>query len=258
MIMNNTKAKTVQKALTIIEYLLKSKEEKSITGISKNLGINTSTVQRIVNTLHEKHYIIQNSLNKKYRLGLKFLEINSSILEGIDLRRIAAPYLKELRDQTMETVHLMILDDMNGVYIDAMEGLHNIRVVTSIGTADNLYYSAIGKAILAYFPDNKIEKMFKDKGLSKITDKTITKLNLLKKELKKIRKQGYAIDDEEAEIGTRCIGAPIFNYNNEVTSSFSVSAPCHRLTEKIMNTYIPLILDTSRLISKKMGYKMII
>ena len=137
--MDNTKAQTVEKALVIIEYLLKSEKEKSITDIAKSLMINTSTVQRIVNTLHEKNYLFQNPLDKKYKLGLKFLEINRNILEDIDLRIIAAPYLKELRDKTMETVHLMILDGIEGVYIDAVEGLYKTRVVSSIGTRDNLY-----------------------------------------------------------------------------------------------------------------------
>ena len=184
-VMGNIKAKTVEKALAIIEYLLKSEEGKSITNIAKNLKINTSTVQRIVNTLHGEYYLFQNPLDKKYKLGLKFLEINRNVLNDIDLRRIAVPYLKELRDQTMETVHLMILDGIEGVYIDAVEGLYNTRVVSSIGTRDNLYYSAVGKAILAYFSDNKVESMFKVKGLSKITHKTITNLDLLKKELEK-------------------------------------------------------------------------
>lgn len=254
-VMGNTKVKTVEKALAIIEYLLKSEEEKSITNIAKNLKINTSTVQRIVNTLHGEHYLFQNPLDRKYKLGLKFLEINRNILNDIDLRRIAAPYLKELRDQTKETVNLMILDGIEGVYIDAVEGLYKTRAVTSIGTRDNLYYSAVGKAILAYFPDNKIESMFKVKGLSKITHKTITNLNLLKKELEKIRRQGYSIDDEEAEVGTRCIGVPIFNHDGKVTSSVSISAPCHRLTEEKLNAFIPLLLNTGRVISEKIGYK---
>lgn len=254
--MDNTKVKTVEKALAIIEYLLKSEEENSITDIAKNLKINTSTVQRIVNTLHKEHYLFQNPLDRKYKLGLKFLEINRNILRDIDLRRIATPYLKELRDQTMETVHLMILDGIEGVYIDAVEGLYKTRVVSSIGTRDNLYYSAVGKAILAYFSDNKIERMFKTKGLSKITHKTITNLSLLKKELEKIRKQGYSFDDEEAEVGTLCIGAPIFNHNGKVTSSISVSAPSHRLTEDKLNTFIPLLLNTGKVISEEIGFRL--
>lgn len=104
--MDNTKAKTAEKALAIIEYLTKNEEAKRITDIAKDLKINTSTVQRIVNTLHGENYLYQDPSSRKYKLGLKLLEISKNILKEIDLRRIASPYLRELRDQTGETVHL--------------------------------------------------------------------------------------------------------------------------------------------------------
>ncbi|MCK4446209.1 MAG: IclR family transcriptional regulator [Candidatus Marinimicrobia bacterium] len=251
--MDNTKAKTVEKALAIIEYLLKNEEEKRITDIAKDLKINTSTIQRIVNTLHGENYLYQDPSSRKYKLGLKFLEISKNILKQIDLRRITAPYLRELRDQTGETVHLMVLDDSVGVYIDALESLQRTRVVSSIGTRDDLYYSAVGKAILAYLSDSEVERIAKIRGLRKITHKTITNLNLLKQELKKIRNRGYSIDDEEGEVGTRCIGAPIFNHNGKVISSISIAAPCHRLSLKKINDYIPLMIKTANKISNELG-----
>jgi len=252
--MYNTKAKTVEKALAIIEYLLKNEEAKRITDIAKDLKINTSTVQRIVNTLHGENYLYQDPSSRKYKLGLKFLEISKNILKEIDLRRIASPYLRELRDKTGETVHLMILDDSVGVYIDALESLQRTRVVSSIGTRDDLHYSAVGKAILAYLSESEVERIAKIRGLRKITHKTITNLNLLKQELKKIRNQGYSIDDEEGEVGTRCIGAPIFNHKGKVVASVSIAAPCHRLTKEKLNTFLPLLLKTNNKISVELGH----
>lgn len=253
--MDNTKAKTVEKALAIIEYLLKNEEEKRITDIAKDLKINASTIQRIVNTLYGENYLYQDPSSRKYKLGLKFLEISKNILKQIDLRRITAPYLRELRDQTGETVHLMVLDDSVGVYIDALESLQRTRVVSSIGTRDDLYYSAVGKAILAYLSDSEVERIAKIRGLRKITHKTITNPNLLKQELKKIRNRGYSIDDEEGEVGTRCIGAPIFNHNGKVISSISIAAPCHRLSLKKIKDYIPLVVETAKKISNELGNK---
>ncbi|MBA7531714.1 Transcriptional regulator KdgR [subsurface metagenome] len=252
--MDNTKAKTVEKALAIIEYLLKNEETKGITNIAKDLKINTSTVQRIVNTLHGENYLYQDSSSRKYKLGLKFLEISKNILKEIDLRRIASPYLRELRDQTGETVHLMVLDDSVGVYIDALESLQKTRVVSLIGTRDDLHCSAVGKAILAYLSDSEVERIAKIRGLRKITHKTITNLNLLKEELKKIRNQGYSIDDEEGEVGTRCIGAPIFRHNGQVNASISLAAPSNRLPMKKTQEYVPLMIETAKKISKDLGY----
>ena len=172
--MDNGKAKTVQKALAIIEYLLKNEKAKGIIDIAKDLKINSSTVQRIVNTLHEEKYLNQDPPSKKYKLGLKFVEISDCVLNKIDLRRIAAPYLRELRDQTAETVHLMVLDGSMGVYIDAVESPQRSRVVTSIGTQANLHYSAVGKALLAFLPEKTVDNIVKTRGLEAKTCHTIT------------------------------------------------------------------------------------
>jgi len=249
-----TKSKTVEKSLKIIEYALKKNVSIGIHEIAKNLNMNTSTVQRIVNTLSRGRYLSQDSESKKYVLGLKFLEISKCILNEIDLIKIARPHLKELRDTTQETIHLMILDGSMGVYIDSLESPRRIRVVSAIGTSDDLHYSAVGKAILAYLPNNEVEKIVKIRGLKKMAINTITDFNNLKKELSEIKRCGYSIDDEEGEIGTRCIGAPIFKHNGKVNTSISLAAPCQRLTKRKINQYSPLIIETAKKISAELGY----
>jgi len=253
--MDNTKAKTVEKALSIIEYLIKNEEAKRITDIAKDLKINTSTVQRIVNTLHGENYLYQDPSSRKYKLGLKFIEISDNVLKKIDLRNIAAPYLRELRDQTGETVHLMVLDDSMGVYIDAAESLQRNRVVTSIGTQASLHYSAVGKALLAFLPEKTVDDIIKTRGLEAKTCNTITDFFALKQNLIKIKKCGYSIDDEEGEIGTRCLGAPVFKHNGRIIASISIAAPSQRVSLKKINDYIPLIIKTANKISNELGNK---
>ena len=250
----NEKSKTLEKTLKIIEYLSKSNSPSGILEVSRNLNINTSTVQRIINTLNNESYLFQDPENKKYKLGFKFLEISKIILSRIDLRKIAHPYLKELRDKTNETVHLMIIDDSMGVYIDSLESSQRAKVVSPIGTRDDLHFSAVGKSILAYLSDKEIEEIVRARGLKRMTPKTITNLYTLKKELKIIRDKGYAIDDEEGEVGTRCIGAPIFKHNGKVVASVSIAAPCHRLTKEKLNTFLTLLLQTTSKISVELGY----
>lgn len=253
--MDNTKAKTVEKALAIIEYMLKNRKAKRITDIAKDLKINTSTIQRIVNTLHGENYLYQDPSSRKYKLGLKFLEISKKILKEIDLRRISAPYLRELRDQTGETVHLMVLDDSMGVYIDAVESVQRSRVVSSIGTRDDLYYSAVGKVLLAFLPEKKVESIVKIRGLKAKTPNTITDFFTLKQNLLKVKKCGYSIDVEEGEIGTRCIGAPIFNHDAKIIASISIATPSYRLPFKKIKDYIPLVVETAKKISNELGNK---
>ena len=253
--MDNTKAKTVEKALVIIEYLLKNEEAKRVTDIAKDLKINTSTVQRIVNTLHGENYLHQEPSSRKYKLGLKFLEISKNVLNKIDLKRIADPYLRELRDQTGETVHLMVLVNSMGIYIDVVESQQRSRVVSSIGTPEDLYYSAVGKALLAFLPEKKVESIIKIRGLKARTPNTINDFLTLKQNLLKIKKCGYSIDNEEGEIGTKCVGAPIFNHNAEIIASISIAAPCHRMTKKKINNMVSLVIYTAKKISNELGYR---
>jgi len=250
----NTNSKTVEKTLEIIDYILKKNAPTGILEIAKSLDMNTSTVQRIVNTLSNAQYLSQDSENRKYCLGFKFLEISNHILNTMDLRVIAHTYLKELRDKTQETIHLMVLNDSMGVYIDSLESPQRTRVVTAIGTRDHLHYSAVGKAILAHLSDQEVETICQARGLRKVTSNTITDLNRLKRELSEVRRQGYSIDDEEGETGTRCIGAPIFKHNGKVNASISLAAPCQRLSREQFGQYVPLVIKTANKISAALGY----
>ena len=148
----------------------------------------------------------------------------------------------------------MILNDSMGVYIDSLESPQRTRVVSSIGTRDDLHFSAVGKTILAYLSDKEIEKIVRAKGLKRMTPKTITNVYSLKEELKIIRDRGYSIDDEEGEVGTRCIGAPIFSHNGKLVASVSIAAPCHRLTKEKLDTFLTLLLQTTSKISVELGY----
>lgn len=249
-----TKSKTVEKALEIIEYIVGKNSPTGIHEIAKSININTSTVQRIINTLNSTKYLCQDPESKKYSLGLKFLEISKVILDEMDVWKIAHTYLKELRDTTQETIHLMILDHYMGVYIDSLESPQMSRVASAIGTRADLHYSAVGKAILAHLPDDEVEKVVKTIGLKKMTQNTITDFKELKKELLEIRNRGYSIDNEEGEIGTCCIGVPILKHNGKVIASISLAAPSHRLTKKKVEEYMPLIVETAKKISADLGY----
>ena len=247
-------AKTVDKALRIIDFLSNTQKEMRITDIARNIKINTSTVQRIVNTLCKYDYLRQNAESSKYRIGFKFLEVSGRILGELDLRRVARPFLEELRDRTRETVHLMILDRTMGVYIDAVESPQRIRMVSTIGTKEELHCSGVGKALLAFLPEQKVDEIIREEGLKRKTSRTITDPDELKRHLGQIKRRGYSVDNEEAEEGTRCLGAPIFGHGGEIKGSISLAAPFHRLDQQKIQQFVPIVVETARKISRNIGH----
>ena len=246
-------AKTVDKALQIMESLASADREVGITQISRNVKINKSTVQRVVNTLYKYGYLQQSPHNKGYKLGFKFLEFSNLILQRIDLRLVARPFLEELRDRAAETVHLMTLDRGMGIYLDAVESRQGSRVVSNIGSRDDLHASAVGKALLAFLSDREVDEFIRHQGLKAKTCRTITDPKTFRRQLRLVRRLGYAIDDEEVEIGTRCVGVPIFDHTGHVTASISIAAPAHRLTRDKIRSFVPLLLKTSTRISQSLG-----
>jgi IclR family acetate operon transcriptional repressor len=246
-------SKTVHKTLRVIDFLSSANREVGITEIARNLKINTTTIQRIVNTLHRSNYVQQNPGTARYTLGIRFLEISHHILHGLDLRRVARRFLEELRDRTRETVHLMILDGTMGVYIDAVESPQRVRMVSAIGTREELHCSAVGKALLAFLPDQKVNETIREQGLKRKTSRTITDPDELKRHLGQIKRRGYSVDNEEGEEGTRCVGAPIFGHSGEVQASISVAAPSYRLDLGNIPQLAPTVIEAATKISKSLG-----
>lgn len=245
--------KTVDKALKILELFSEQEREMSISEIAKRIGTNKSTVYRILNTLRSHAFVQQNSDNSKYKLGFKLLEISSVILERIELRHQARPSLERLRDKTNETVNLMIMEGGLGVYIDRVESTQRVRMVSVIGTREELHCTGVGKALLAFQSEKIVDEVIKKQGLLRKTSRTITDPHQLKQHFDEIKKRGYSIDDEEAEEGIRCIGAPIFNHKDKVVASISIAAPSYRLDEQKMKQFAPIVVETARKISQNLG-----
>ena len=246
-------SKTVDKALRILDLFSTMKKEMGIVEIARNVKVNTSTVQRIVNTLYRHNYLQQHSGNARYKLGLKLLEVSNQVLAGIDLRQTARPFLEQLRDRTGETIHLMIMDGSRGVYIDALESPQRIRVASAIGTREELHCSSIGKALLAFSTEKEVGRIIETQGLRRKTPHTITDPNEFKEQLVQIRKRGYAVDDEEGQIGTRCIGASIFDHTGKNVAAISIAAPSYRLDQQKIEQFTPIVTEIANKISKNLG-----
>ena len=247
-----TGVQSINRSLNILEILAENIDGSSLTLLSKKTGLHVSTAHRLVNTLKKRGYIEQNEVTGKYSLGLKLFEIGIKKLESIDLRQLAKPLMNELADITQETVHLVILAKDEGVYIDKVEAKGAIRLHSQIGWRLPLHATATGKILLTHLPKDEVTKIIKKKRQYSYARNTITDLKTLKKELEKIRLQGYSLDEEEYQDGVTSVAVPIKDHTGEVVASMSLSAPVSRL--KIDGKTISLIKKYGLKISTQLGY----
>jgi DNA-binding IclR family transcriptional regulator len=245
---------SVDRALMIVEALHSAKKELGVTEISEMLGLHKSTTFGLICTLENRGFLSQNKEIGKYKLGLRFMEIGNAIHENLDLRQIVKPYLKELSEKFQETVHFAIEENNKVVYIDKIESPRALVIKSSIGKRNPMHCTGVGKCLLAFMNDERRQEVFEEE-LEKFTENTITDKEKLEEEIIKIRKNGYSIDNEEIEIGLKCIAAPVLNHKNELIGGISISAPSTRMTdERIKELMIPLKNATLN-ISKDLGYK---
>ena len=231
MIDRNDRIKSIDKALDLLESLSVNEQETGITEISKKLHMGLSTVHRILTTLKSRGYVIQNQQTTKYRLGIKLFELGCAVQSTKRLVEITKPYLRQLSQSTNETANLAILEGKEVIYLDTIESPEILRTEIMAGTRTPAHCTALGKVLLAFISDGEFKSLYKsDEPLSSLTSKSISSLEELKKNLKKVKEQGYAVDREEYKIGVNCIGVPIFGRNGEAITAISITGPASRFT----------------------------
>lgn len=245
--------KSVQKLFFLLEEMAKNKEMK-LKDLSEISGLPKSTVHRLLSSLREIGYVNQNNRTGEYSLGLKILKLTHGTLNNLNLRDVAYPYLKMMKDRTKETANLVVLAQNEALYIEKVPSESPIRFFSLIGKKAPLHATGVGKALLADMAWPDIMTIIKSEGLVKLTPNTITDVDSLMEELFKVRTQGYSIDNEECEVGAYCIAAPIRNYSGKAIASVSISAPIGRLNENKKTLILKTVLKYSSAISKEMGY----
>ncbi|SET66568.1 transcriptional regulator, IclR family [Natronincola peptidivorans] len=246
---------SVDRALSILETLSDYEEGTGIKEISDKIDLHKSTVHRLLLTLIKKGYVEQNADTNKYRLTLKLFELGNKQIEKMDILSIAKPYLKQLMEAANEVVHLVVREGSEIIYIDKVESENKIRMHSRIGTRSPMYCTSVGKAIMAHLSEKEVEKIWEASDIKRLTEYTITDLDTMKNTLEEIRQQGYALDEEENELGIRCIGAPIFDHKGEVCGAISISGPTIRVTKESILTFKEYIVDYSKKISNGLGYR---
>ncbi|MFW6034725.1 MAG: IclR family transcriptional regulator [Halothermotrichaceae bacterium] len=247
--------KSVFKTFKVLEELVSQEGNASLATLKNNVDIPKSTIYRILATLVDLGYIKQNSDTGEYELGLKFLNFSSVILQSLDLRETARPILKKLSAETNLTVNLVIMQKGEALYIETSESNSALRIFSLIGKRAPLHATGVGKVLLAGLKWDEVEKIIQKKGLKQLTFNTITQPQELKTELEKIQKQGYAIDDEECEVGAKCIAAPVKNHLKDTIASISISAPLVKFSEEdVLEEYIGKVKKYAEELSELLGY----
>lgn len=251
----NYPIKVLDKSFSIIEILLKQGSAMNMTEISEKLGLYPSTIHRILDTLKHWGYVEQDPNTQKYQLGLKLLELGMAKFHQMDLVRESTPYLKELVNQCNETVHLGVLEDGEVLYLAKEESSQTIRMCSYVGKRAPIHCTALGKILLAYLSEEERRKILEQKGLPRLTEKTITDKEELEKEFNRIKKQGFALDRGENEKDVCCIAAPIKNYQGKVIAAVSISSPVYRIDVNKQNHLKETLIEITKKISKRLGYK---
>lgn len=245
----------VERALAMLEAVAHEPEGLSNAQISRRLEIPKSSASYILRTLEKQGYLHRDGENGKYRVGLKILSLSRGALSGIDVREVALPIMRHLVEKTNLTCHLAILDGPEAVYIEKVEPTGFIRMDTWVGRRMRVHATSVGKSLVAHIPQEQLEKILADRAMERRTPKTICTLPRLLKELEKVRSQGYAVDDEENNLGARCVGAPIFNQQGKIEASLGLSGTIHQVNEQTMPRILEHLKDAARHISMQLGYR---
>ncbi len=249
---------TIERTSLILDILGQSPQGLSIGQLSEKTGLPKGTTHRLLTSLAYFDHVRQDARTKNYHLGFKLVELGNLLLSQLDLRTEAHPYLIELAERTNETVHMVILDRGEVLYVDKVDAGQNaggLRMASMLGSRIPTHCSAAGKVMLAFLPEERVIEIVSDKGLPRRTENTITDFDELKAHLQHIREQGYALDDEENEKGIKCIGAPIRDQGGQVIAAISISVPGIRVrTDTLLTTYKDQVVETAMKISNKLGY----
>ncbi len=254
-IMSERLIQSIERAANVLELFLTTSPELSVKEISEKLQLSKSTVHGIIKTLEHRGYLQQNPEDLKYKLGIKLFTLGNFVGKHLDIGNIARPIIRDLADELNETVHLVTLQRDEVVYIEKVEGPRALTIYSHIGKRAPVHCTGVGKAILAYLSEIEVDRLLSSASLEAFTEHTMTDVNQIKKHLVSVRETGYAVDDEEIELGLKCIAAPIFNHKGNVIASISCAAPKMRLDEEKQPKVIAGIKRAASEISTSLGNK---
>lgn len=244
--------KSADRVIDIIDLLKDFPRGLTLKEIAEKLSLPQSSAFHLLQTMQARQFLSITE-RKAYKLGPKLIQIGTRALETLDVNAVAQPYLRELMESLEETVFMAVMLGHELTYVAKVDNYRSVRTSAQIGMRKPVYCTGLGKAFLAFMPEQVKNNILSGIDRPQITKNTITDLATLNEQLSEFRLQGYAVDDEENEGGLYCLAAPVFNAANEIIAAISVAGPKNRVYPR-QSEIVKRLLSTAEAISEQTGF----
>lgn len=256
---DTSSVRTLERGLSVLAALAEVREA-SLTQLSRRVGLSVSTVYRLLETLRQQGFVEWNGATGVFSVGLKAYQVGAAFSEGNVLLKAAQAEMRALVDDLNESANLAILRESTAgnseaVYVQQVEGRQLVRMFTQLGAAAPLHCSGVGKVLLAWQEQATVKRQVGEGPFTAFTPHSITTLPEYLTELERVRLQGYALDDQERELGVRCVAAPIRDHTGQVVAALSVSAPTTRLSGADVPRFLKRVQQATQAISARLGWR---
>lgn len=244
----------LERALSILETLAESKHGLTLLELRERLNLPKSSVHSLLVALERRGYLHRREGTGRYLFGLKLFSLANMAISGLELREVARPCLRELMRATRLTVHMGILEGGDAVVVEKLEPPGIVRLATWIGKRMDVHCTGLGKALIAYLPEEDLERTITARSLPRHNENTVCGARRLRENLARTRQRGYAVDDEEDEIGLRCIGAPVFGGSGDVLAGISIAGTTAQITTENEAKLAAAVVRAAESVSRQLGY----
>jgi len=245
---------SVARALALLEHVA-AQDEIGLSELGRATGLQPSTAHRLLATLVQCGYVVQNGANGRYRLSHKVVALAGGPERRVArVRASARPHMQAIRDRIDETTNLVVLEHFSVAYVDQVESSRAMRMFTDPGRRVEAHATGAGKAMLAHRTEKEVAALLATEPFERFTPKTITTAAGLRDELERVRARGFAVDDEEFELGVGCVGAPIFDHEGQPCAAVSVSVPLVRLQQFDVDDLGRMVAEHAARISADLGH----
>lgn len=243
----------VDRALGLLELLSSEDDGARLCDLAERSGLPASTVHRLLTTMAERRFVQFSAVDGNWRIGQTSHRVGAAFTRRGNLAGTALPLLRQLRDKARETVNLAIADSDEIVILSQVESREIVRTITRPGGRLPMTSSGLGKAILAHYPVAEVERIVQHFGLPRFTSRSIVRPGDLTEDLARIRDQGFALDDEQAHVGLRCVAAALFDLTGDPVGAISLSGPTTRLSDARIAPLGRLVAETALAITGALG-----